>query len=138
MVLDYQVFEAHYLYKIQLCQYFQLIFLLLNLFPEYSRCVRITRDQKEQFKVDPKALVEDAEKELFKALEKAEAIKRAPGSVDDFLNAFLPMIPAVKKFFDDVLVMDEDKKLQHNRLGLLQRISALADGVADMSRLEGF
>jgi glycyl-tRNA synthetase beta subunit len=48
------------------------------------------------------------------------------------------MIPAVDKFFDEVLVMDEDKTARENRLGLLQRIAALADGVADMSKLEGF
>jgi glycyl-tRNA synthetase beta subunit len=34
--------------------------------------------------------------------------------------------------------MDEDERTRRNRLGLLQRISGLADGVADMSRLEGF
>jgi glycyl-tRNA synthetase len=109
-----------------------------EILPEYSRCVRITRDQAKTFKVDPKLFSEDAEKALYKALETAEAKNRASGSVDDFLNAFEPMIPAVKKFFDDVLVMVEDKKVKENRLGLLQRIAGLADGVADMSRLEGF
>jgi glycyl-tRNA synthetase len=109
-----------------------------EILPEYSRCVRITRDQTKTFKVNPKLFSEDAEKELFKALEKAEATERAPGSVDDFLNAFTPMIPAIKTFFDDVMVMVEDEKVRDNRLGLLQRIAALADGVADMSRLEGF
>jgi len=108
------------------------------LLPEYSRCVRITRDQTETFKVNPKLFSEAAEKELFKALEQAEVAERREGSVDDFLNAFTPMIPAIKTFFDDVLVMEEDKKVRENRLGLLQRIAALADGVADMSRLEGF
>jgi glycyl-tRNA synthetase beta subunit len=48
------------------------------------------------------------------------------------------MIPAVDRFFDQVLVMAEDETLQHNRLGLLQRIAALAADVADLSRLEGF
>jgi glycyl-tRNA synthetase len=109
-----------------------------EILPEYSRCVRITRDQSERFKVNPKLFSEDAEKELFKALEKAEASERKPGCVDNFLNAFVPMIPAVKKFFDDVLVMTEDEKVRQNRLGLLHRIVALADGMADMSRLEGF
>jgi len=109
-----------------------------EILPEYSRCVRITRDQTKQFKVDPKLFTEDTEQELFKALEKAEAAERKEGSVDDFLNAFTPMIPSIKKFFDDVLVMVEDEKVQENRLGLLQHIAALADGVADMSRLEGF
>jgi glycyl-tRNA synthetase len=109
-----------------------------EILPEYSRCVRITRDQTEVFQVNPKLFAEDAEKALFKVLEKAEAHDRAPGSVDDFLNAFTPMIPAIKKFFDDVLVMVEDDKIRENRLGLLQRIAALANGVADMSKLEGF
>jgi glycyl-tRNA synthetase beta subunit len=34
--------------------------------------------------------------------------------------------------------MAEDERLRLNRLGLLQRIAALAEGVADLSRLEGF
>ena len=55
-----------------------------------------------------------------------------------FLNAFVPMIPAVTAFFDHVMVMAEDEKLQKNRLGLLQRIAALAEGAADLSRMEGF
>jgi glycyl-tRNA synthetase beta subunit len=75
---------------------------------------------------------------LYEAVLIAEKTERAAGSVDDFLNAFKPMIPAVDTFFDEVLVMAEDEKVRNNRLGLLQRIAALADGVADMSRLEGF
>jgi glycyl-tRNA synthetase len=72
------------------------------------------------------------------SLETAEKVDRAPGSVDDLFNAFLPMMPVINRFFDNVLVMDEDEKLRSNRLGMLQRIAALADGVADLSRLEGF
>jgi glycyl-tRNA synthetase len=109
-----------------------------TLLPGFARCVRITRDQKQTFKVDEKAFVEKEEKELFRALEKAEKTKRAEGSVDDFLKAFVPMIPTVNAFFDKVLVMAEDKTLRENRLGILQRISALSRGVADLSKLEGF
>jgi glycyl-tRNA synthetase len=109
-----------------------------SILPAYARCVRITRDQSERYPVDSGLLKEPAERQLFAALQQAESAPRRPGSVDDFLTALLPMIPAINSFFDQVLVMDEDQRLQHNRLGLLQRISALADGVADMSRLEGF
>jgi len=35
-------------------------------------------------------------------------------------------------------VMAEDKKVKENRLGLLQRIAKLSDGIADLSPLEGF
>jgi len=104
----------------------------------FARCVRITRDQKQIFKVNPKDFAEKPEKALFKALEKAESASHQEGSVDDFLNAFVPMIPSVNEFFDKVLVMTDDKALKENRLGLLQRISSLADSVADLSKLEGF
>ena len=83
-------------------------------------------------------LEEKAEQELYAVLRKAEAAPRQAGSVDDFLNAFLPMIPVINNFFDQVLVMAEDQHVRQNRLGLLQRIAALANGVADFSRLEGF
>ena len=106
--------------------------------PAYARCVRITRGLENVYPVNPVAFVEPAEADLHAALLAAEAASRAPGSPDDFLNAFLPMIPSVNRFFDQVLVMAEDETLQHNRLGLLQRIAALASGVADLSRLEGF
>ncbi len=80
-----------------------------TILPGYARCVRITRDQKKKFTVKPDSFVEAAEKKLFAALEKAEKKSRVPGSVDDFLEAFVPMIPAVTEFFDKVLVMAEDK-----------------------------
>lgn len=106
--------------------------------PAYSRCVRITRDLTERYHVDPGVMFESEEKRLYEALLEAERSERTPGSVDDFLEAFLPMIPVINRFFDEVLVMTEDDAVRQNRLALLQRIAALADEVADMSRLEGF
>ena len=109
-----------------------------RILPAYARCVRITRDQVQRYEVQPEAFVEEAEGALWQALQQAEAAPRQPGSVDDFFAAFLPLIPAIERFFEEVLVMAEDERLRRNRLGLLQRIAALADGVADLSRLEGF
>ena len=109
-----------------------------TILPAYSRCVRITRSLEEEFQIIPDNFTEPSAKSLFAALVTAEAAPRASGSVDDYLNAFTPMIPAIDTFFEDVLVMDEDPALRENRLALLQRIAALAHGVADMSKLEGF
>lgn len=109
-----------------------------TILPAYARCVRITRDQKQEFPVDEKLLKEQAEKDLFAAVQKSASASRKSGSVDDLLKIFVPMIPAINTFFDKVLVMDENLSLRHNRLGLLQKISHLADGVADFSLLEGF
>jgi glycyl-tRNA synthetase len=109
-----------------------------TILPAYARCVRITRDQKEQFRPAPEAFSIQAEHDLYQALQAAEAAPRRPGSVNDFLNAFLPMIPAINRFFDEVLVMAEDPAVRASRLGLLQRIAALPDGAANLSKLEGF
>ena len=109
-----------------------------RILPAYARCVRITRDFQERFAVDPAVFEEPSEKELYAALQTAGAAGRQAGLVDDFLNAFLPLIPAINRFFDQVLVMVEVEAVRKNRLGLLQRVAALADGVADLSKLEGF
>ena len=109
-----------------------------TILPAYARCVRITRDLKERYPVSLADFAEPAERELYAALAEAEETPRGAGSVDDFLGVFLPMIPVVNHFFEAVLVMADDLRLRQNRLGLLQRIAALAGGIADLSCLEGF
>jgi glycyl-tRNA synthetase len=109
-----------------------------EILPAYARCVRITRDLGDVFPVDEGQFEEPAETKLYEALTLAEGKPRSPGSMDDFLNAFIPLIPDINEFFDRVLVMVDDEKVRQNRLGILQRIAALAHGVVDMSRLEGF
>jgi glycyl-tRNA synthetase beta subunit len=48
------------------------------------------------------------------------------------------MLPAITDFFDHVMVNVEDETTRSNRLGLLQAISALPSGRADLSCLSGF
>ncbi len=104
----------------------------------YSRCVRITRDQKQQFEVIPANFATEAEKNLWEAYQSAPTTLEAVTSANGFLTAFTPLIPAITKFFDEVLVMDEDARVRENRLGLLQKIAGMAKGVAELSKLEGF
>ena len=106
--------------------------------PAYARCVRITRDKAEKFAIAPAAFSMDEEKQLYAALLAAEEKPRRAGSVEDLFAAFYPMIPAINTFFEKVLVMSDVESERNNRLGLLQRVSALAEGVADFSQLEGF
>lgn len=107
-----------------------------SILPAFARCVRITRDQKQTFKVDKKLLADKEEKELFADFEKS--VRRSPSSVNEFLEIIVTLTPAINSFFDKVLVMAEDKKVKENRLGLLQKISSLSNGIADLSKLEGF
>ncbi|MBN2047756.1 MAG: glycine--tRNA ligase subunit beta [Anaerolineaceae bacterium] len=109
-----------------------------QILPAYSRCVRITRDQKETFTISPDSFAEPVEQELYAALLIAENALQQRGSIEAFFTVFEPLIPTINTFFDTVLVMDENPIIRGNRLGLLQRISALTKGTADLSYLEGF
>jgi glycyl-tRNA synthetase len=104
----------------------------------FARCARITRTEPKTYLLRPEALVEPASKALWTALRTAERRRRRPGSVSDFLAAFQPMVPTINRFFDDVLVHAKQASVRRNRLALLQRVVGLAEGVADLSRLEGF
>jgi glycyl-tRNA synthetase len=107
-----------------------------SILPAFARCVRITRDQKQTFKVDEKLFADKEEKDLFSALKKT--VNRPPSSVNEFLEIIVKLTPSINLFFDKVMVMAEDNKLKENRLGLLQKISSLSNGIADLSKLEGF
>lgn len=103
----------------------------------YARCVRITRDQKEIYPIDPTHFGDESEKELYSALLQAEQfIPRTSAAA--FVGAFEKMIPAINRFFEAVMVMDEDQAKRENRLGLLQRVAHLTSDLADFSLLEGF
>ncbi len=104
----------------------------------FARCVRITRDLEKRYSVDPARFIEKAEADLGESLTKARQSKITPGDLEGFFAIFTPLVPLITDFFDNVLVMDEDQKTRENRLGLLQEISGLAEGVLDMTRLEGF
>jgi len=107
----------------------------------YARCVRITRDFKERFVMDPARFVQPAERELYTAYQEARARVKPESTVDEFLTTFLPLVDVIDRYFareSGVMVMAEDQTLRENRLAQLQHIAALADGIVDLSRLEGF
>jgi glycyl-tRNA synthetase len=107
----------------------------------YARCVRITRDLEEQLPLEPESFVESAETALHRAYLAARAQTASDASIDEFLSAFVSLVDPIDYFFakeSGVMVMADDPKLRRNRLALLQHIGALADGIVDLSRLEGF
>ena len=109
-----------------------------DILPAYSRCVRITRDLDEAYPVNESLFEVESESELWAVVQKAETAKTNDLTVDAFLNAFVPVVPVINRFFNEVLVMAEDEAVRRNRLGLLQRVAALSEGIADLSGLEGF
>jgi glycyl-tRNA synthetase len=111
-----------------------------TILPGYARCVRIIRSvpatDRGPWTVAQSRFEDDAEKLLFTDFQ--NTVHRPPSSVNEFLEMVVKLLPSINTFFDKVLVMAEDKAVRENRLGLVQRIASLADGVADLSKLEGF
>jgi glycyl-tRNA synthetase len=110
----------------------------MELLNAYARCVRIVRDQSTSYPVDPGRFIEPAASSLYDALGNARALLQEPPTVDQVLTAIQSLIPAINTYFDEVLIMDQDTAVRENRLGLVQEVASLTQGVADFSRLEGF
>jgi len=108
------------------------------LLDNYARCVRIVRDQAQTYSLDPSLFADEAEHDLYRACKAAEDALEEDRSIETFLAQLVLMQPIIARFFDEVLVMADDRSLRENRLGLLQRIAALPAGLADLSELEGF
>jgi glycyl-tRNA synthetase len=102
----------------------------------YARCVRITRPLGEQYTLRPADLKLVEEQSLLAAYEWEAAVK--DGGVGTLVASVRRLQPTITALFDNVLIMDEDTAARENRLALLQAVAGLADGVADLSVLEGF
>jgi glycyl-tRNA synthetase len=111
-----------------------------TILPGYARCVRIIRSAQttdnRPLTTDKSKLVDEAEKALYATVQ--DKVHHQPATVDEFLTTVLAILPAINKFFDEVLVMADDPAVRQNRLALVGQIAALANGIADMSKLEGF
>lgn len=110
----------------------------MDLLNAYARCVRIVRSFETEFELRPDQFVEPSTRCLYEAYLACHEQVGPQSSIDQLFTAFQPMIEPITAFFDDVLVMAEDKALRENRLALLQRIAALTEGIVDLTRVEGF
>jgi glycyl-tRNA synthetase beta chain len=82
--------------------------------------------------------VEPTEKLLWSEACKVEPDLDRCLAAHDYKRAFellLGLRPVIDKFFDDVLVMAEDKALRENRLKLLGHVRSLFGKVADLSKI---
>jgi glycyl-tRNA synthetase beta chain len=71
----------------------------------------------------------------YKDVEKKVSHAVAGGRFDEALQELASLRSAVDAFFDNVMVMSEDKKVRENRLNLLGQIAALFGKLADFSKI---
>jgi glycyl-tRNA synthetase beta chain len=84
-------------------------------------------------------LAEPAERDLAEALASHAAAVEPDLAMGDYSAALTELAglrPAVDRFFDEVMVMDDDPDVRANRLALLGQMSTLFLRVADLSRLQ--
>ncbi|WLP54228.1 glycine--tRNA ligase subunit beta [Agrobacterium fabrum] len=82
----------------------------------------------------------DAEKALYAAIKTASADAAKAVESEDFrsaMQALSTLRAPVDKFFEDVLVNDEDAAIRANRLALLKAIREATGTVADFSKITG-
>lgn len=82
----------------------------------------------------------DAEKSLFAAIQSASTAAAEAVASEDFrsaMQALSTLRGPVDKFFEDVLVNDEDAAIRANRLALLKAIREATATVADFSKITG-
>jgi len=106
-----------------------------------KRIRNILRKAEEEIpgEVDPGLLQAAEEKALSEALAEKEAAVEPLLKQGDYTAALQELAglrDPVDRFFDEVMVMDENRSLRRNRLALLKRLHGLFRRVADISRLQ--
>ena len=88
--------------------------------------------------VNPELFTDETERDLYRVcgeLESSGQKHLAAGNYRDFLIDMMRLKDPVDRFFDDVMVMDDDLKVRTNRLNLLTAINRLILEVGDISRM---
>ncbi|MDD5056730.1 MAG: glycine--tRNA ligase subunit beta [Sideroxydans sp.] len=91
-----------------------------------------------QAAINPALLKDDAERELYQAIQDITPMARnyfERGDYSNNLKTLVTLKSFIDDFFDKVMVMDEDKALRMNRAILLQQLGRLMNQSADISKL---
>jgi len=102
-----------------------------------KRVNNILRNQP-VYSINPELLAEKEERELYSSFTIIKENVLPMIAKGDFLKAqkiIFQIRSSINNFFDNVLVMTEDKRTRKNRLALLQAISKLLMNVADYSQI---
>ena len=110
----------------------------VELVQAYTRMYNLVKDV-EYTGVNSDLLKEDAEKALFEAASKASEASLAVWEANDYdAVVALPatLVPAINKFFEDVMVMDKDEAIKANRLQLVRLAYSVMAIIGDISALK--
>ena len=95
-----------------------------------NRVLRILKEEVNA-EINESLFTFDAEKNLYNEVKKINFT----GDYKQYLNSLISLNPVVTKFFEDVLVMDNDEKIKNNRLALLNGLKNKYIILTDFSKL---
>ena len=110
----------------------------VELVQAYTRMYNLVKDV-EYTGVNSDLLKEDAEKALFEAASKASEASLAAWEANDYTAVVAvpaTLVPAINKFFEDVMVMDKDEAIKANRLQLVRLAYNVMAIIGDISALK--
>jgi len=110
----------------------------VELVQAYTRMYNLVKDV-EYTGVNSDLLKEDAEKALFEAASKASEDSLAAWEANDYTAVVAvpaTLVPAINKFFEDVMVMDKDEAVKANRLQLVRLAYSVMAIIGDISALK--
>lgn len=110
----------------------------IELVQAYTRMYNLVKDV-EYTGVNSDLLKEDAEKALFEAASKASEASLAGWEANDYAAVVAvpaTLVPAINKFFEDVMVMDKDEAIKANRLQLVRLAYSVMAIIGDISALK--
>ena len=110
----------------------------VELVQAYTRMYNLVKDV-EYTGVNSDLLKEDAEKALFEVASKASEASLAAWEANDYTAVVAvpaTLVPAINKFFEDVMVMDKDEAIKANRLQLVRLAYSVMAIIGDISALK--
>lgn len=104
----------------------------------FVRVSNLSKSVAQADAIKPELLVEDAEKELYKAFEQSQSKINAAMQQAQYLEALqeiAKLVPAINYFFEKVMVMDKDENIKNNRLALLVNIRECVLKIVDFTKV---
>jgi glycyl-tRNA synthetase len=107
-------------------------------FTAYARCARIVRTIEADLSLDASVYEMESERALDSAYRQAAALVNGEEPASGLAEALVLLQGPINSFFDTVMVNAEDGAVRQARQALVQHIARLPQGIADLSKLQGF
>jgi glycyl-tRNA synthetase beta chain len=112
--------------------------LFVDLIRGLVRAKNISEKAENKLEIDAGLLLEDEEKELYKAFNQRQTEINKFFASGDYQKGFYLLVELkeyIDAFLDNVMVMVDDSELKNNRLALLAQIAVLMSEVMDIEEI---